>query len=39
MEDKTELYNMSYDKLLKEKIKTKLDIIYIDPPYKRYNFI
>lgn len=32
-EKKTELYKLSYDKLLAEKINEKIDLIYIDPPY------
>ena len=34
LEDKIELYNMSFEKLLNSKLKEKLDYIYIDPPYK-----
>lgn len=34
LEEKIEIYQMSYEKLLKTKINEKLDIIYIDPPYK-----
>lgn len=34
LEDKTELYQLDYEKLLKNNIKEELDIIYIDPPYK-----
>ena len=30
---KVELYNLDYELLLKTKIKEKIDIIYIDPPY------
>lgn len=29
-----ELYQMDFEELLKNKIKEKIDIIYIDPPYK-----
>lgn len=32
-EDKIEIYNLSFDEVLKNKIKEKVDIIYIDPPY------
>lgn len=32
-EDKIEIYNLPFDKVLKNKIKEKIDIIYIDPPY------
>ena len=34
LESKTECYQLSYEKLLENKINEKLDIIYIDPPYK-----
>lgn len=33
LKEKVELYNSDYDVLLKDKIKNKLDIVYIDPPY------
>ena len=33
MKEKIELYNLDYETLLKNKIKEKMDIIYIDPPY------
>lgn len=33
LKEKVELYNLDYDVLLKDKIKNKLDIVYIDPPY------
>lgn len=33
LEDKVELYNIDYKMLLKNKIKEKVDIVYIDPPY------
>lgn len=33
LEKKVELYNLDYEVLLNTKIKEKLDIIYIDPPY------
>ncbi len=29
-----ELYNEPYDKVISNKIKEKVDIVYIDPPYK-----
>ena len=34
MEEKTKLYMCDYETLIKSKIETKLDIVYIDPPYK-----
>lgn len=34
LENQTECYQLSYEKILKNKINEKLDIIYIDPPYK-----
>ena len=34
MEEQTECYHLSYEKVLETKINEKLDIIYIDPPYK-----
>lgn len=34
LEEQIELYQLPFEKLLKDKIKEKLDIIYIDPPYK-----
>lgn len=34
LENQVELYQMSSEKLLKNKINKKIDIIYIDPPYK-----
>lgn len=34
LEEKVELYQMDYEDLLKTKLKEKIDIIYIDPPYK-----
>ncbi|MCI8443953.1 MAG: 16S rRNA (guanine(966)-N(2))-methyltransferase RsmD [Clostridia bacterium] len=34
LEEQIELYQLPFEKLLKEKIKEKLDIIYIDPPYQ-----
>lgn len=30
---KVELYNLDYEALIKTKIKEKIDIVYIDPPY------
>ena len=33
LNEKVELYNLDYELLLKTKIKEKLDIVYIDPPY------
>lgn len=33
LKGKVELYNLDYDVLLNDKIKDKLDIVYIDPPY------
>ena len=33
LKEKVELYNLDYETLLKTKIKEKMDIIYIDPPY------
>lgn len=33
LDNKVELYNLDYELLLQTKIKEKLDIIYIDPPY------
>lgn len=38
LNEKVELYNLDYELLLKTKIKEKLDIIYIDPPYDS-NFV
>lgn len=37
-QDNIELYKLDYETLLKDKIQEKLDIIYIDPPYKT-NYI
>lgn len=34
LDQKVELYNLDYAKLLKTKIKEKIDIAYIDPPYE-----
>ena len=34
MEQKVEIYNLDFKKILKEKIKEKQDIIFLDPPYK-----
>lgn len=33
LKEKIELYNLDYETLLNTKIKEKMDIIYIDPPY------
>jgi len=33
-QDKAQLYNLSYDIMLKKINKREIDIIYIDPPYK-----
>ena len=33
LNQKTELYNLDYELLLKTKINEKIDIAYIDPPY------
>lgn len=32
-EKQVELYNLPFERLLKEKINDKIDIVYIDPPY------
>lgn len=40
--EQIELYQLPFEKLLNDKIKEKIDIIYIDPPYKTdfvYNAI
>ena len=40
--EQIELYQLPFEKLLNDKIKEKIDIIYIDPPYKAdfvYNAI
>ena len=34
MQKQTELYMCDYELLIKNKIENKLDIVYIDPPYK-----
>lgn len=34
LEDKVKIYNEDYKKVLNNKINSKLDIIYIDPPYE-----
>ena len=34
LENQIQCYQLSYEKLLENKINEKLDIIYIDPPYK-----
>ena len=33
LEEKAQVFNTDYEMLLKEKIKEKVDIVYIDPPY------
>lgn len=33
-QEQIELYQMTFEELLKTKIKEKLDIIFIDPPYQ-----
>lgn len=33
LKEKLELYNLDYEILLNTKIKEKIDIVYIDPPY------
>ena len=33
LSEKVKLYNLDYELLLKTKVKEKLDIVYIDPPY------
>lgn len=33
LKEKLELYNLDYEMLLNTKIKEKIDIVYIDPPY------
>ncbi len=38
LKENVEVYNLDYEILLKTKIKDKLDIIYIDPPYDS-NFV
>lgn len=38
LQEKTELYQMEFEKLLENKIQEKIDIIYIDPPYAT-NFV
>lgn len=42
LENQIELYQLPFEKLLNDKIEEKIDIIYIDPPYKTdfvYNAI
>lgn len=42
LKDKVQIYNIDYESLLNTKIKEKLDIVYIDPPYNSdfvYNSI
>lgn len=38
LKDKVELYNLDFEELIEKKIKEKVDIIYIDPPYES-NFV
>lgn len=33
LKEKIELYNLDYETILNTKIKEKIDIVYIDPPY------
>lgn len=33
LKEKVELYNLDYEMLLRTKVKEKIDIIYIDPPF------
>ena len=33
-EEKVELYNLDFKKVLREKVEEKQDIVYLDPPYK-----
>ena len=33
-QDKVELYQMQFNELIENKLKDKVDIIYLDPPYK-----
>lgn len=34
LQEEVELYQMNFEDIIKTKIKDKLDIIYLDPPYK-----
>ena len=34
LEEKTQIYNLDYNKVLKTKIKEKQDYIFLDPPYE-----
>lgn len=34
LQEQVKSYNLPYEKVLKEKIDEKIDIVYIDPPYK-----
>lgn len=34
LQEKVELYQMNFEDMIKTKIKDKLDIIYLDPPYR-----
>lgn len=38
LQEQVELYQLPFERLLNDKIKEKIDIIYIDPPYKT-NFV
>lgn len=38
LEEQVEVYQLPFEKLLDDKINEKIDIIYIDPPYKT-NFV
>ena len=33
-QDKVELYQMQFNELIENKLKDKVDIVYLDPPYK-----
>ena len=33
-QDRVELYQMKFNELIENKLKEKIDIIYLDPPYK-----
>lgn len=34
LQEQVEYYQLSYEQVIKEKLKEKIDIVYIDPPYK-----
>ena len=34
MEEKVEIYQLDFKELLKTKIKEKIDIVFLDPPYE-----